>query len=205
MASKAADRITQLDLEESVETHENITRMLDELRAGRREVESRLLEAVYPELRRIAAHYMQGERAGHTLQPTALVNEAYLELVGQADIDWRNRSHFFGVAAQLMRRILVNYARRRKAQKREGKRQRVELSDTLAIAEDRLDEIIAVDEALDRLAEWDPRQAKIVELRFFAGLTEDEIAEAVGISPRTVKRDWMIARAWLHSELNRKS
>lgn len=205
MASKAADRITQLDWEESVETHENITRMLDELRAGRREIESRLLEAVYPELRRIAAHYMQGERAGHTLQPTALVNEAYLELVGQADIDWRNRSHFFGVAAQLMRRILVNYARRRKAQKREGKRQRVELSDTLAIAEDRLDEIIAVDEALDRLAEWDPRQAKIVELRFFAGLTEDEIAEAVGISPRTVKRDWMIARAWLNSELNRKS
>lgn len=188
-----------------METHKNITRMLGELRAGRREVESRLLEAVYPELRRIAAHYMQGERAGHTLQPTALVNEAYLELVGQEDIDWRNRSHFFGVAAQLMRRILVNYARRKKAQKREGKRQRVELSDTVAIAEDRLDEIIAVDTALDRLAEWDPRQAKIVELRFFAGLTEDETAEALGISPRTVKRDWMIARAWLHSELNSKS
>jgi RNA polymerase sigma factor (TIGR02999 family) len=179
--------------------------MLGELRAGRRDVESRLLEAVYPELRRIAAHYMQGERAGHTLQPTALVNEAYLELVGQEDIDWRNRSHFFGVAAQLMRRILVNYARRKKAQKREGKRQRVELSDTVAIAEDRLDEIIAVDAALDRLAQWDPRQAKIVELRFFAGLTEDETAETLGISPRTVKRDWMIARAWLHSELNSKS
>ena len=182
-----------------METHKDITRMLGELRGGRREVESRLLEAVYPELRRIAAHYMQGERAGHTLQPTALVNEAYLELVGQEDIDWRNRSHFFGVAAQLMRRILVNYASRKKAQKREGKRQRVELSDTVAIAEDRLDEIIAVDTALDRLAEWDPRQAKIVELRFFAGLTEDETAEALGISPRTVKRDWMIARAWLHT------
>ena len=103
-----------------------------------------------------------------------------------------------------MRRILVNYARRRKAQKREGKRQRVELTDTLAIAEDRWDEIIAVDAALDRLAEWGPRQAKIVEMRFFAGLTEDEIAEAVGISRRTVKRDWMIAKTWLHSELNRK-
>ena len=188
-----------------METHENITRMLDELRAGRREVESRLLEAVYPELRRIAAHYMQGERAGHTLQPTALVNEAYLELIGQADIDWRNRSHFFGIAAQLMRRILVNYARTKKAQKREGKRQRIELTDTLAIAEDRLDEIIAVDAALDRLAEWDPRQAKIVELRFFAGLTEDETAEALSISPRTVKRDWMVAKAWLHTELSRKS
>jgi RNA polymerase sigma-70 factor, ECF subfamily len=196
--------LASVRLEKSVETHENITRMLGELRAGRREVESRLLEAVYPELRRIAAHYMQGERAGHTLQPTALVNEAYLELVGP-DIDWRNRSHFFGVAAQLMRRILVSYARRKKAQKREGKRQRVELSDTVAITEDRLDEIIAVDDALDRLAEWDPRQAKIVELRFFAGLTEDETAEALGISPRTVKRDWMIARAWLHSQLNPKS
>jgi RNA polymerase sigma-70 factor (ECF subfamily) len=183
---------------------ENITRMLDELRSGRREVESRLLEVVYPELRRIAAHYMQGERAGHTLQPTALVNEAYLELVGKVDIDWRNRSHFFGVAAQLMRRILVNYARRKRAQKREGKRRRVELSDALAVAENRLDEIIAVDSALDRLAEWDPRQAKIVELRFFAGLTEDETAEALGISPRTVKREWTVAKAWLNSELNQK-
>ena len=188
-----------------METRETITRMLGELRAGRKEVESRLLEAVYPELRRIAAHYMQGERAGHTLQPTALVNEAYLELVGQGDIDWRNRSHFFGIAAQLMRRILVNYARQKKAQKREGSRQRVELSDTLAIVEDRLDEIIAVDAALDRLAEWDPRQAKIVELRFFTGLTEDETAEALDISPRTVKREWTVAKAWLHSELNRKS
>jgi RNA polymerase sigma-70 factor (ECF subfamily) len=197
-------RMTRLDWEESVENGENITRMLDELRAGRREVESRLIEAVYPELRRIAAHYMQGERAGHTLQPTALVNEAYLELVGKVDIDWRNRSHFFGVAAQLMRRILVTYARRRKAQKREGKRQRVELTDTLAVAEDRMDEIIAVDAALDRLSEWDPRQAKIVELRFFAGLTEDETAEALGISPRTVKREWTVAKAWLYTELNPK-
>jgi RNA polymerase sigma-70 factor, ECF subfamily len=197
-------RMTRLDWEESVENGENITRMLDELRAGRREVESRLIEAVYPELRRIAAHYMQGERAGHTLQPTALVNEAYLELVGKVDIGWRNRSHFFGVAAQLMRRILVTYARRRKAQKREGKRQRVELTDTLAVAEDRMDEIIAVDAALDRLSEWDPRQAKIVELRFFAGLTEDETAEALGISPRTVKREWTVAKAWLYTELNPK-
>jgi len=187
-----------------VDGRENITRMLGELRAGRKEVESRLLEAVYPELRRIAAHYMQGERAGHTLQPTALVNEAYLELVGQPDIDWRNRSHFFGIAAQLMRRILVNYARQKKAQKRDGNRQRVELSDVVAIAEGHLDEIIAIDAALDRLAELDPRQAKIVELRFFTGLTEDETAEALAISPRTVKREWTVAKAWLHSELNRK-
>ena len=160
---------------------------------------------IYPELRRIAAHYMQGERSGHTLQPTALVNEAYLQLVGHGDVDWRNRSHFFGVAAQLMRRILGNYARQKKAVKREGGRQRVELSEALLIGEDQLDEIIAIDAALDRLAEWDPRQAKIVELRFFAGLTEDEIAEVLGISPRTVKREWMVAKAWLHSELNPKS
>ena len=188
-----------------MENGENITRMLDELRAGRRDVEPRLIEAVYPELRRIAAHYMEGERAGHTLQPTALVNEAYLELVGKVDIDWRNRSHFFGVAAQLMRRILVNYARQKKAQKRDGKRQRVELTDALAVAEDRLDEIIAIDTALDRLGEWDPRQAKIVELRFFAGLTEDETAQALSISPRTVKREWTVAKAWLYTELNPKS
>jgi RNA polymerase sigma factor (TIGR02999 family) len=178
--------------------------MLGELRAGRKEVESQLLEVVYPELRRIAAHYMHGERAGHTLQPTALVNEAYLELVGRDDIDWRSRSHFFGIAAQLMRRILVNYARQKKAQKRDGNRQRVELTDTLAVADDRLDEIIAVDAALDRLAQWDPRQAKIVEMRFFTGLSDDETAEILGVSPRTVKREWTMAKAWLHSELNPK-
>jgi RNA polymerase sigma-70 factor (ECF subfamily) len=185
-----------------VASSEDITRMLGELRAGRREVESRLMEAVYPELRRIAGRYMRAERPGHTLQATALVNEAWLHLVGNAGVDWQNRSHFFAVAAQLMRRILVDHARQRKAQKRDGGRQRVELSDTLAISDDRLDEILLVDEALTRLAEWDPRQSKIVELRFFSGLTEDETAEILGISPRTVKRDWRMARAWLHGELS---
>jgi RNA polymerase sigma-70 factor, ECF subfamily len=177
--------------------------MLGELRAGRKEVESRLFEAVYPELRRIAGHYMKTERAGHTLQATALVNEAWLQLVGRANADWQNRSHFFAIAAQLMRRILVDYARQRKAQKREGGRQRVELSDTLAISEDRLDEILLIDAALTRLAEWDPRQSKVIELRFFSGLTEDETAEILGVSLRTVKRDWRMARAWLHGEINR--
>jgi RNA polymerase sigma-70 factor, ECF subfamily len=175
--------------------------MLGELRAGRREVESRLIEAVYPELRRIARRYMRAERPTHTLQATALVNEAWLQLAGSADMDWQNRSHFFAVAAQLMRRILVDHARQRKAWKRDGRRQRTELSDTLVICDDRLDEILLVDAALTRLAQWDPRQSKVVELRFFSGLTEDEAAEILGVSPSTVKRDWRMARAWLHGEL----
>jgi RNA polymerase sigma-70 factor, ECF subfamily len=176
--------------------------MLGELRAGRKDVESRLIEAVYPEMRRIAGRYMKAERPGHTLQATALVNEAWLEIIGHADADWQNRSHFFAVAAQLMRRILVDHARQRKAQKRGGGRQPVELTETLAISEDRLDEILLIDAALTRLAEWDPRQAKVVELRFFSGLTEEETAEILAVSPRTVKRDWRMARAWLHGELN---
>jgi RNA polymerase sigma factor (TIGR02999 family) len=181
---------------------EEITRLLFLLRAGEKEVEERLIEAVYPELRRIARGYLQHERPGHTLQPTALVNEAYLQLVGQKDKDWQSRSHFFAVAAQVMRRVLVDYARQKKAQKRDGGRQRVELVDALAISEDRIEDVLAVDEALKRLAEWDPRQSKIVEMRFFGGLTEEEAAEALGISVRTVKRDWAVAKAWLHGELS---
>jgi RNA polymerase sigma-70 factor (ECF subfamily) len=185
-----------------MDTPGEITRLLGELKAGNKRAESKLVEAVYPELRRIAGRYLKRERAGHTLQATALVNEAYLRLVGQIDKDWKNRSHFFAVAAQLMRRILVDYARERKAQKRDGGRRRVDLSDTLMISDDRLDEIIVIDAALNRLAEWDPRQCRVVELRFFSGLTEDEIAEILGVAPRTVKRDWRVAKAWLHGELN---
>ncbi len=185
-----------------MDTPGEITRLLGELKAGNKRAESKLVEAVYPELRRIAGRYLKRERAGHTLQATALVNEAYLRLVGQIDKDWKNRSHFFAVAAQLMRRILVDYARERKAQKRDGGRRRVDLSDALMISDDRLDEIIVIDAALNRLAEWDPRQCRVVELRFFSGLTEDEIAEILGVAPRTVKRDWSVAKAWLHGELN---
>jgi RNA polymerase sigma factor (TIGR02999 family) len=179
-----------------------ITRLLDAMRAGDGAAESRLMEAVYPELRKIAARYLQRERVGHTLQPTALVNEAYLQLLGNAGAQLRNRSHFFAAAARSMRRILVDYARMRKAAKREGNRQRIELLDVLAISEDRLEEMIALDEALDKLAAFDPRQGRVVELRFFAGLTEDETAEVMGIAPRTVSREWNVARAWLHGELN---
>jgi RNA polymerase sigma-70 factor (ECF subfamily) len=179
-----------------------ITRLLGELRSGNRAAESRLLEVVYPELRRIAARYLRGEASGHTLQPTALVNEAYLQLAGQMDKNWQNRNHFFAVAAQLMRRILVDYARSRKAAKREGGRQRLELTDVLAVSDDRLDEILSIDEALGRLAELDPRKCRVVELRFFGGLSEEEVADVLNVAPRTVRRDWNFAKAWLHGELN---
>jgi len=179
-----------------------ITQLLGELRTGNKAAESRLLELVYPELRKIASRYLKAERPGHTLQPTALVNEAYLQLAGQMEKDWQNRSHFLAVAAQLMRRILVDYARSKKADKRDGARRRVELTDALAVADDQLNEILTIDAALHRLAVFDPRRSKVVELRFFGGLTEDEVAEVLQVAPRTVKRDWNVAKAWLHGELS---
>ena len=180
-----------------------ITRLLNDVRRGNRDAESQLVEAVYPELRRLAAHLLQGERPGHTLQSAALVNEAYLRLLGHADLDWKDRLHFFAAAAQSMRRILIDYARMRKAAKRPAARQQVELGDVLLISDDRLEELIAVDELLTRLAEFDARQCRIVELRFFGGLTEEEVAEVMGIGVRTVSREWEHARAWLHAELTR--
>jgi RNA polymerase sigma-70 factor, ECF subfamily len=172
------------------------------MRSGSKPAENRLLELVYPELRRIAARYLSGESPGHTLQPTALVNEAYLQLVGQIDKEWHNRNHFFAVAAQLMRRILVDYARSRKAAKREGRRERLELTEGIAISDDRLDEILSIDQALGRLAEFDARKTKVVELRFFGGLNEEEVAVVLNVTARTVRRDWNFAKAWLHGELN---
>ena len=179
----------------------DITKLLVELRTGTPDAESNLIDAVYQQLRHIAGNLLQRERPGHTLQPTALVNEAYLQMLGDANLDWKDRNHFFAAAAQSMRRILVDYARMRKADKRGGSRQQVELTDVIAISEDRLDEVIAIDEALTRLAEWSPRQSNIVVLRFFGGLTEGEIADVLGIARRTVTREWDVARAWLHGEL----
>jgi RNA polymerase sigma-70 factor (ECF subfamily) len=187
-----------------METEGKVTHLLAELRTGKKEAESRLIEVVYPELRRIAMRYMRGERAGHSLQATALVNEAYLRLLGEGDRNFQNRSHFFAVAATQMRLILVDHARRKRTQKRQGERVRVELTDIVAISEDKLDDVLEIDAALERLREWDPRQCKIVELRFFAGLTEEEVAEVLALSPRTVKRDWKVAKAWLHGELTVK-
>jgi RNA polymerase sigma factor (TIGR02999 family) len=185
-----------------VDNAQDVTSLLRELRAGNKAVEAKLLELVYPELRKIARNHLRKERAGHSLQPTILVNEAYLQLAAQ-DKDWQNRSHFFAVAAQLMRRFLVDYARARNAAKREGGRQKVEISDEIAISESGLDQIIDIDDALRRLAEFDPRSCQVVVMRFFGGMTEDEIAEVLDVATRTVKRDWNVAKAWLHGELTR--
>ena len=178
-----------------------ITRLLGEVREKRSGAEERLMEAVLPELKRRAAAYLRGERKGHTLQTTALVNEAYMELTGRTKVDFKDGSHFFAVAAQAMRRVLVDYARTRRAAKRDGGLRRVELLDVMAVSEDRLEEALAVDAALTRLAEFDLRQSQVVELRFFGGLSEEQTAEVLGIHSRTVKRDWKVARAWLHGEL----
>jgi RNA polymerase sigma-70 factor, ECF subfamily len=180
-----------------------VTVLLDELRRGDKDALSRLIPLIYQELRRLAAYYLRAERVGHTLQPTALVHEAYLRLAGESRAAWRNRGQFFGVAAQLMRRILVDYARGRATAKRARNAASVDLDQLTAPGAVHPVEILTVDEALDRLATLDAQQARIVELRYFAGLTVEETAEALGISTRTVKRDWAVASAWLRRELSR--
>ncbi|MDF2771902.1 MAG: polymerase sigma factor [Geminicoccaceae bacterium] len=161
---------------------------------------------VYDECRRIAARQMRGEREDHTLSPSALVNELYLRLVDQRRTTWSNRAHFFGIAAQLMRRVLVDHARARLAEKRDGRRLVVSLeaADDVATPSP-LTDVLGIDEALGRLGQIDPDQQRIVELRFFAGLTVDETAHVVGRSPRTVKREWQLAKAWLFRELSERS
>ena len=179
-----------------------ITGLLAEIRGGNRDAESQLAAHAYAELHRIAARYMSRERPDHTLQATILVDEAFLQLVKQEDRSWQNRSHFFAAAAQVMRHILIDHARSRNATRRGGPHAKLQLDDVVVFSDARCEELIALDEALSRLATWDPRQSRIVELRFFTGLTEEEIAEALGISPRTVKREWQVAKAWLHGELS---
>ena len=182
-----------------------VTLLLKELKLGNKDALGRLIPLVYRELRLRAAQYLQAERTGHTLQPTALVHELYLRLVQQDHADWKDRAHFLAVAAQLMRRILVDYARARAAAKRDGMATRIEIAGfELSGEAPRTEEILAVDEALDRLAELDPQQTRVVELRYFAGLTIEETAEALGISARTVKREWAMASAWLRNELLEK-
>jgi RNA polymerase sigma-70 factor, ECF subfamily len=181
---------------------ENITLMLQQLRCGNEDAVSRLVPLLYNELRRLASNYLRKERPNHTLQATALVNEAYLHLVDQKDVDWKNRSHFFGIAAQQMRRILVDYARSHHAAKRGGSARRISLDHVATVSKEDPGAILVVDETLNRLATLDPRQARIVELRVFGGLAGEEIAELLGISPATVKRDWALARAWLTREMN---
>jgi len=181
-----------------------VTQLLADLREGKPEAGSKLMSLVYEELRRLAGHYLSQERPDHTLQPTALVHEAYLRLVGQERVNWQSRSHFLGVAAQMMRRILVDYARARQTDKRGGQEIEVSLEKELeCFSPERSRDLVALDEALARLAELSPRQAQIVELRFFGGLTVEETAEVLGIAPTTVKRDWTAARAWLHREVGK--
>jgi RNA polymerase sigma-70 factor, ECF subfamily len=182
----------------------DITQLLIAWSNGRREALDDLMPIVYADLRRVAAGYMRREAAGHALQPTALVHEAYVRLVDQKQVKWRNRAHFFGVAAGMMRRILVDNARRRRAEKRGGDWERVTLAGDEAAADSSKEiDVLALHEALERLAGFDPQQERIVELRYFGGLTIEETAEVVGISAATVVREWTIAKAWLRADLSR--
>lgn len=179
----------------------DITTQLLAWRAGEASAGERLFPLVYEQLRRIAHRQMAGERLGHTLDTTGLVHEAYLKLVDQTRADWTDRAHFFAVAATAMRRILVDYARRYRTDKRGGAPRRVSLTDSMLVAEQRADTLLAVDEALVELAGIDARVSRVVECRFFAGLTEEETAEVLGITARTVRRDWTKAKGWLHRTL----
>jgi RNA polymerase sigma factor (TIGR02999 family) len=179
-----------------------VTRLLEQFGRGEKDAINKLLPLVYDELHRLARLYFRRERGEHTLQPTALVHEAYMRLVDQR-ARLESRSHFLAVAATQMRRILLDYARRHHAQRRGGAAQKVILEDTMVIAEQRPLEMIALDNALNRLAELDPGQSKLVELRYFGGLSVEETAEVLGVSPATVKRSWNSARAWLHREMTK--
>ena len=177
-----------------------ITQLLAQWREGNQSALDELYPLVYDELHRLARRYMSRERKGHTLQTTALINEAYVRLVDQKNVPWANRSHFFAISAQIMRRILIDHARARHAEKRQSPLGHAASDGQLLVDHD-ADRLLAVDAALRRLAEWDARQAKVVELRFFGGLTVEETADALGISSKTVKRDWSLARAWLHTQI----
>ena len=179
-----------------------VTRILDELQRGDLSAANELLPLVYSELRRLAEHRMQREVPGQTLQPTALVHEAYLRLVGDKDIAWDGRGHFFAAAAEAMRRILIESARKRKSAKRGGDRARFAISENDAIVEQGpLDDLLDLEEALQKLEKEDPKLAKLVELRYFAGLKIDEIADILDVSPRTIRRNWVFVRAWFGREL----
>ena len=178
-----------------------ITTLLALVRRGDPQAESDLVNRVYAELHALARRYMRRERRDHTLQPTALVHETYLRMIRQEELSLQDRVHFFATAATVMRRILVDHARKQAAAKRPGAPNRVELDDFLARTTPRYDQLLLLGQLLERLAGWDPRQAKVVEMMYFGGLTEKEAADELGVSDRTVKRDWSAARAWLQSQL----
>jgi RNA polymerase sigma factor (TIGR02999 family) len=180
----------------------NVTALLSEFVKGNQDAADELAPVVYDELKRLARRYMRRERPDHTLQTTALVHEAYLKLVRQS-VDWQCRSHFFGIAAQMMRRILIDHARGHLREKRGGVQEVLPLNEALVFSPEHSEELIKLHEALERLSLLDPRQARIVELRFFGGLNVEETAELLGISAKTVKRDWAVAKVWLRGELRR--
>ena len=181
--------------------NEQVTRLLIDWSNGNRDAAMGLMPIVYDELRRLARSYLQRERPDHTLQATGLVHEAYLRLVDQKTTTWQNRAHFVGVAAQLMRRILVDHARRHRTDKRGGDWTKVEFNEALAPSATRTLDIIALDDALNDLAQLNPQHSQIVELRFFGGMKTEEVAEVLDVSPRTVQREWRMARAWLRRQI----
>jgi RNA polymerase sigma factor (TIGR02999 family) len=184
-----------------VDRQSEITARLHDLREGDHDAMARLVPLVYDELRRVAHRQLAGEHEGHTVDTTGLVHEAYLRLAAQEHADWKDRGHFFAAASLAMRRVLVDYARQHRAAKRGGALTQVPLEDTMAIVEERANVLLELDEALGRLAALDERLSRVVECRFFGGLTEEETAEALGVTSRTVRRDWIKARGWLHQEL----
>lgn len=184
-------------------TREDVTQLLRAWSDGQEEALEKLMPLVYDELRRLARHYMRRERPGHILQTSALVNEAYLRLIDASQVNWQNRAHFFAISAQVMRRILADFARTQQSQKRGAGVSPVTLDEGLDLTEERLD-LAALDDALKALAALDPRKSRVVELRFFGGLSVEEAAEALKVSPETVKRDWKLAKVWLLRELTGK-
>jgi RNA polymerase sigma-70 factor, ECF subfamily len=186
----------------AISSEPDVTELLDEWRRGDRAALDRLTPLVYDELRRIAHRYMRAERGGHTLETTALVNEAYLRLAGQRRVEWQDRAHFFAVTAQVMRHVLIDHARRRRYAKRGGaEAQQVPLEEAHAMTVERAAELLALDEALEKLAQLDSRKARVVELRYFGGLSLEETADVLEVSAMTVRRDWRAARAWLYKEV----
>ncbi len=187
----------------SQQVSENITQLLIDLSNGDRNAVDLLLPVIYDELRKLAANYLRRERPDHTLQPTALVHEAYIRLVDQTRVNWQNRAHFFGVAAQLMRRLLVDHARRHNAEKRGHDFQKISLDENIDKAGERSAMLLALDDALQALAQFDEPKARVVELRYFGGLSIEETADVMGVTPTTIKRHWRFAKAWLHGAMEK--
>ena len=185
-----------------IATSHEVTQLLMAWNDGDQSALERLIPLVHAELHRIARRYMRNERAGHMLQTSALINEAYMRLIDAQQVHWQNRAHFFGIAAQLMRRVLVDFARSRSYKKRGGGAFQVSLDETMVITKERGEDLVALDEALSALSELDERKGRVVEMRFFGGLSEKEIAEALTVSQETVRRDWRLAKSWLRRRLS---